>query len=228
MDAGDLVARFRVRVDDSTNPPLYSDEVAYGFLNDAVRQAAIRKRLLLDATTEAVCVYDVEGDDDAEGSASVSIHDRVLAIRSARWSGSTTPLCLTTLKVLDKDRPEWPSQVANVPTHLIVDRQTGKVDLWPAPAEDGTLRMCVWRLPLESEEVEGESDEPIVDAVFHTELIDWMAHLAYLQKDSETEDQQRAVMAERRFTETFGRLPSAHEIKCWGLSPPRGQRPAFI
>lgn len=226
MEAGDLLARFATRVDDHAEPPLYSTEERYEFLNDAVRQAALRKRLLLDNSTAEVCVYAVDGLDD--GYATVTLHSRVLAVRSARWSGSTTPLCLTTLKVMDKDRPDWPSAEASIPTHLIVDRESGKIDLWPAPAENGTLTLAVWRLPLDSEVCESESDEPVVDDVFHIDLIDWMEHLAYLDKDSEKNDPVRAKAAEDRFTAKFGRLPSAREIKLWGIAPARGQRAQFV
>jgi len=226
MEAGDLLARFATRVDDHAEPPLYSDEERYAFLNDAVRQAAIRKRLLLDNTTAEVCVYAVDA--GTEGIATVSLHSRVLAVRSARWSESTYPLALTTLKVMDKDHPEWPSETAREPTHLIVDRESGKIDLWPAPADAGTLTLAVWRLPLVEEEVESEEGEPVVDEVFHVDLIDWMEHLAYLQKDSEQNDLQRANAAEARFTAKFGRLPSAREIKLWGIAPPRGQRAQFV
>lgn len=226
MEAGDLLALFRRRVDDTAAQPLYEDAQVYDFLNDAVRQAALRKRLLLDNSTAEVCVYAVDG--LTEGYATVTLHSRVLAVRSARWSGSTTPLHLTTLKVMDKDRPDWTSATASIPTHLVVDRESGKIDLWPAPEEDGTLTLAVWRLPLDVEECEDESDEPAVDEVFHVDLIDWMEHLAYLQKDSEQNDLQRSAAAESRFTNKFGRLPSAREIKLWGIAPPRGQRAQFV
>lgn len=226
MEAGDLLTKFRVRVDDLAEPPLYSDEEAYAFLNDAVRQAALRKRLLLDNSTSDVCVYAVDA--GTEGIATVALHSRVLAVRSARWSGSTTPLALTTLKVMDQDRPEWPTETAGLPTRLIVDRESGKIDLWPVPAEAGTLTLAVWRLPLDTEACEAETDEPVVDEAFHIDLIDWMEHLAYLQKDSEQNDPARANAAEARFTAKFGRLPSAREIKLWGIAPARGQRAQFV
>lgn len=226
MQAGDLFTLFRARVDDAAAQPLYEDAQVYGFLNDAIRQAAIRQRLLLDNTTAEVCVYAVEA--GTEGIASVAAHPRVLAIRSARWSGSASPLALTTIKVMDRDVPEWPSTQARTPTHLIVDRERGKIDLWPAPNEAGTLTLAVWRLPLEDEEVASPYDEPVVDEVFHVDLIDWMEHLAFAQKDSEQNDLARSETAAARFTAKFGRLPSAREIKLWGIAPARGQRAQFI
>ena len=37
-----------------------------------------------------------------------------------------------------------------------------------------------------------------------------------------------ALLAEARFTAKFGRLPTAREVKLWGIAPPRGQRAAFL
>lgn len=226
MEAGDLLALFRDRVHDHAQPPLFEDVKVWGFLNDAIRQAAIRKRLLLDNSTAGLCVHALDA--ALTGIATISLHARILAVRSARWSGSTTPLRLTTLKVMDRDYPAWPSETASIPEFVIVDRESGKIDLWPAPAVAGTLTLAVWRLPLDDEEIEGESDEPVVDEPFHIDLVDWMEHLAYLRKDDEVEDRARSAAAEQRFTEKFGRLPSAREIKLWGIAPPRGQRAEFI
>jgi hypothetical protein len=111
-----------------------------------------------------------------------------------------------------------------------VDRETGKIDLWPTPQTAGTLTLSVWRAPLESEEIfEGDFElDPVIDEAFHLDLLDWAEHWLYLTKDGETGDPERAAAAEQRFTAKFGRLPSAHEIKCWGLGKGRGQRAAFL
>lgn len=224
MNLEQLEAKLRSeRLDDTVEPYLYSSARVRDALNDAVRQAAIRKRLLLDRSTEECCSYAVAAED-----ANVFLHPRVLAVRSARWSGTATPLTLTTLKRMDRDRPDWPSEPAKDPTHLIVDAQTGYVVLWPTPAAAGTLSLAVWRAPLESEELEEGDDEPVIDETFHIDLLDWAEHQCYLNKDGEAGDAQRAADAAARFTAKFGRLPTAHEIKCWALSPRRGQRAEFL
>ena len=225
MTLDDLLARLRdtAHLDDAVEPYQFPDEDCTAALNDAVRQAAIRKRLVLDRSTAEVCQYAV-----AAGEQDVELHKRVLAIRSARWSGSDRPLCLTTLKVMDKDKPDWPSSDAAIPTHIIVDAQSGGIVLWPAPEAAGTLSLAVWRAPLETEEMEAGGDEPIIDELFHEDLLDWAMAYLYRGRDGERSDLQRAAEAENRFTEKFGRLPSAHEIKCWAIAPPRGQRASFI
>lgn len=228
MELRDLIDRLRApaRLDDAVEEYQFSDADCVIALNDAVRQACIRKRLLLDTRTEECCTYavDVDGDDPEW----VELHKRVLAIRTARWSESDCPLTLTTLKVMDRDCPDWPSVDADTPTHIIVDAQSGFIQLWPTPDEDGTLTLAVWRSPLESEELEDDGDEPVIDETFHEDLLDWAEHRLYSGRDAESSDASKSAEAEARFTQKFGRLPSAHEIKCWGLSPPRGQRAEFL
>jgi hypothetical protein len=212
-------------------PDLYADASCADALNDAQRQAAIRKRLILDQTTDDLCVFAVTAVADDTGSLSVAMHPRMLAVRTARWSLQTCgPLRLTTLKVMDRDHPTWPATVAGTPTHLIVDCETGKVNLWPTPDASGTLTLSVWRAPLEEEECEATDFDldPVIDEVFHRDLLDWAEHWLYLTKDGENGDPQRATAAEQRFTAKFGRLPTAHEIKCWGLGKGRGQVASFI
>lgn len=223
MNLDDLIRAYRDRMDDHAVPPLHSDPQCTAFFNDAVRQASIRKRLILDRNNEECCLAPV-----AAGQVEVELHKRVLAIRSARWSASTTPLQLTTLKVMDRDCPEWPSTPNGVPTRLIVDAQSGSVVLWPAPALAGQLSFAVWRAPLDIEEMADGQDEPLIDEAWHADLLDWAEHLGCLTKDGEAGDPARSAAAEGRFTAKFGRLPSAHEIKCWAISPRRGQRAEFL
>ena len=212
------MAALRKRLDDEAAQPLYSDDDLIAALNDAVRQASIRKRLLLDRTTAECCIYAV-----AAGQAEVALSPAVLALRSVRWSGSDAPLTLTTLKVMDREQPCWPTDDQDCPTMVIVDAQTGSIVLYPTPAEAGTLTCAVWRMPLEAEEMEGGGDEPIIEAHWHRDLIDWAEHYCYLTKDSEAGDPARAEAAAQRFTAKFGRLPSAMEIRMWGLKHRSGQ-----
>lgn len=230
MTFADLLTLLRIRLDDTAQPYLYEDAGCAEALNDAQRQAAIRKRLILDNSTPDLCVFAVTAVADDTGCLSVAMHPRMLAVRTARYTGQCRPLILTTLKVMDRDYPTWPDATADTPTHLIVDRETGKVDLWPTPAASGTLTLAVWRSPLEDEECEtADFDvEPVIDETFHRDLLDWAEHWLYLTKDGEGGDPQRAKAAEERFTAKFGRLPSAHEIKCWGLGKGRGQRAEFV
>lgn len=217
------------RLDDTVEPFLYASETVRAAFNDAVRQAAIRMRLLVDHSSAECCQYAVAAATTGQvGAVAVILHPRVLALRSVRWSGSDRPLTLTTLKVMDREQPEWPSKEAGTPTHVIVDAQTGAVLLWPRPSEAGTLQASVWRTPLDVEELEIGDDEPAIPEAHHRDLIDWAEHLLYLTKDGEEGDSRRAADAASRFEAKFGRLPSAFEISRWGLNKRSGQTAQFI
>lgn len=218
-----LLTLARARLDDTAEPYHWSDEALLEFANDAIRQVVIRKRLILDRSTAEVCSYAV-----AASTAAVPLHAAVLAIRSARWSGSTDPLALTTLKRMDKAQPDWPSEAAGIPTHLILDANTGSVELWPTPSAAGTLSLAVWRTPLDSEHLEDDHDEPVIDEIFHRDLLDWIEHLAFLTPEGETGDLERSDRAAQRFAAKIGDLPSAHAMKLWALGRGRGQTAHFV
>jgi len=221
MNVAGLLVLARQRLDDEVTPGLWSDDELIGFLNEAVKQACIRQRFLFEANHPRVCTAPVTA-----GSAQVRLHSAVLAIRSARLASTSKPLDLVTLRWMDRERPEWPHD-RGTPERIVVDQQNGRMTLHPTPTQDDTLQLAVWRTPLEAELMTEAGDEPVVDAFWHADLVDWVEHLAYLRADSETQDLARSNEAAARFAAKFGRMPSAHEIKCWGLSPPQRRRTAF-
>lgn len=222
MNLGGLLAATRRRLDDEVLPGLWEDDELIGFLNEAVKEAVIRLRALLEARNPRVCTAQITA-----GSSDIKRHPAVLAIRSARLASTGRPLELVELKVLDRDRPQWPLD-EGAPTHIVIDRQSGQLTLYPRPTADDTLQLAVWRAPLEAERLESEGDEPPIDELWHEGLIDWAEHLAYLRADSETFDQQRSDRAEARFTALFGKRPTAARIAAWGLTAKRGTRPEFL
>lgn len=219
----DLIELARVRLDDTVEPYRWSDAVLTEHANDAVRQFAIRKRLILDRSTAEVCSYAVDAD-----ATTVTLHDAVLSVRSARWSDRNEgPLHLTTLKRMDRNFPDWPNQAAGTPSHLILDANTGSVELWPKPSAAGTLSLAVWRTPLESEKLESDDDEPVIDRVFHRDLLDWIEHLAFLTPEGEAGDLERSDRAGQRFTSKVGPLPNAHSMRLWAIGRGRGAQAHF-
>jgi len=225
VNLGDLKGALRAeRLDDTAVPPQYGDELLNRAFNEAVRQAALRKRLLLDRSSEECCTLTI-----AASQVEAPIHPRVLAIRSARWVGGRCPLELTTLRRMDRDHPDWTSTPADAePRKLIVDAQEGHVLLWPAPSVAGTVQLAVWRMPLEAEEMEDDEDEPVISEVWHHDLLDWAEHLAYLTKDGEQGDAERSAAAAQRFAAKFGDLPKASAVRLWGVSPRGGQRASLL
>lgn len=220
----ELIALSRVRLDDTVEPYRWDDDVLTEHANDAVRQFAIRKRLILDRSTAEVCEYAV-----AAEVTTVTPHPAVLSVRSARWSDRTEgPLHLTTLKRMDRSFPDWPNESAGTPSHLILDGDTGSLELWPKPSAAGTLTLAVWRTPLDSEKLEGDEDEPIIDRVHHRDLLDWIEHLAFLTTEGEAGDLERSDRAAQRFAAKVGPLPDARAMRLWALGRGRGSPAHFV
>lgn len=215
MEAQGLIDRLRrAWLDDTSTPYLWEDEELFGHLNEAVKQACLRKRALHERDSTPVCHYPLTA-----GVADVTLHPAVLAVRTARLASGGRPLTLITLRRMDRMRPDWPDHARGTPTHLILDAQERRVTLYPTPAVADTLKLAVWRMPLESERIDAGSDEPVIDPLYHEDLLDWVAHLAFAKPDSETQDLQRSAVYAERFTAKFGSLPDARAVRLWGLSP---------
>ena len=225
MNARQLIARIRSsRIDDTVEPYLWSDEVLLGHIDDAVSQVVRRTRLLTDATTAAVTQITLTA-----GTAAYRLHSKVLAIKQAQIDQYEGTLALTTIKRHNRTRPGWWLDTdTSPPRYIIVDFADGTIRLDPIPDAAGTLRMIVWRMPLDNERIERLSDEPPIPEHMHEDLGDWVEHRCYSLADAETRDLNRAADAERRFTARFGPLPTHEAIRLWGVSPMRGTNAEFL
>jgi hypothetical protein len=79
--------------------------------------------------------------------------------------------------------------------------------LSPAPSVDGTVRLWVYRRPLEH--MTSLGDEPEIPVSFHRDLVWWVSFLAYSRKDADTHDPDAASRAEAKFAARFGVRTSA-------------------
>lgn len=215
------------RLDDNAGAELWSSDELRSFYNDAVRQACLRARLLVDSTTESVCRLAVE-----PGTQSVRLHPSILAVRNVTPAVAIGCDELTgcTARRVAKERPRWhlPNDGHGHPRFWIPDWQDGQ--LWfDRPFQSAnTLHLSVWRTPLDTELVEGDADEPVIPEPFHTDLLDWCEWRAYSKKDAETLDNERAGRAYTLFEAKFGRLPSAVEIRLWGVKRHNGVPAQFL
>lgn len=225
MDAAALETRLREdRLDDTMEPYLWSQDTLFRHLNDAVSQACRRARLLVDARTAATCTIAITA-----GTALYALHPSVLAIKSAQLDLATEPLGLTTVKRRHRTRPGWLTDTArDEPAVAVVDYSDGYIRLDPIPAEADTLRLVVWRMPLDAELIEAGGDDPAIPEHMHEDLLDWVEHRCYSLADAETRDPQRAADAYTRFEAKFGQLPTHHAVRLWGVSPIRGTRAEYL
>lgn len=220
MTLAQLIAQFRSDVDDAVATYLFSDADIIIWLNEAEEEAALRARLIFDATTTAVCSITVTA-----GTNTYALSELVFVIERASFlaTGETEPvkLYLRDRFSLDRTRPDWRT-VEMEPEELIVDDK--KVQLACLPASGGVLSLQVYRAPLTA--MDDNSDTPEIGRAHHRHLVEWAKFRAFSRPDTEVFDAKRAETAEKAFTRQFGERPDAdrrratyvdqpHHTKAW-------------
>jgi hypothetical protein len=194
----DLFDTFRARAFDTAAPYLWSDVELQEYLDDAQNEAAERALLLRDSSTAEICEVAITA-----GESTYLLDERILQIERAKLDSQTRPLVLTSVDELDRTSPGWGSRTGSTTTIAIDAEGAGWVArLVGVPSVDDTLRLQVFRLPMQSIALPG--DEPEIAKRLHVRLVDWMMFRAYSKKDAETKDEVKAAEYEAIFTSAFG------------------------
>lgn len=233
MDLRALLDELRTnRLDDAVVRYLWSDEELTSHLNDAVRQVCIRQRCMIESVDPAICQFTV-----GIGERLHKLHPSVLAVRSGVMTyADGRRRCGTrghSMAAMDRWRHDWAYNNDYTDIDVWVpDFQEGYLALGGYPAEAGVFRMSVWRTPTEDELLDANDDtgEPVINANFHMDLVDWAEYRAFSKKDAETIDNGRAGNALASFEAKIGPLPTAQAIRLWAIQPIRstGTRAEFI
>ena len=203
MNLEQLTAQFRVDADDLTEPYFWNAEWIATWLTEAQSEAAIRNRLLYEASNPAVCQIAV-----AANAATHDLHKSLFELVHLRFqaTGDTTSsvLSIKAREELDRIRPGWRDETGT-PRHAVQDDT--RITLVPRPELAGTLHIEGYRVPLKA--LENDTDKPELHEAHHRHLVHWALHRAFSKPDSETIDPQRAATAEAAFTRYFGPRPDA-------------------
>ena len=203
MTLEQLIQQFRVDADDLTEPHFWDAEWIAAWLTEAQAEAAIRKRLLYEASNPAVCQIAV-----AANAATHDLHKSLFELVHLRFqaTGATTSSVVTikAREELDRIRPGWRDETGT-PRHAIQDDT--RITLVPRPELAGTLHIEGYRVPLKA--LENDTDKPEIHDAHHRHLVHWALHRAFTKPDSETIDPTRAATAEAAFTRYFGPSPDA-------------------
>lgn len=219
MDLSELRAATRVMINDEAAPYRWPDPDIDRRLNNAVREACIRARLLKDDADSlpALCSIDFTA-----GQKIVPYAPQILAVRSGAIVGGVCKLRALSAESMDREVPGWDSTLqAGTPQYMVMDLAQKRIRLVPTPDVAGTLTMRVWRSPLEGDLMTGDTDEPVIALPDPEELCHWAAYECYLVKDAETLDTNAASEHLALFEQRFGSRPSLHEMARWADSPPR-------
>ena len=203
MNLEQLIQQFRVDADDLTEPHFWDAEWIATWLTEAQAEAAIRGRLLYEASNPDVCQIAV-----AANGATYGLHKSLFELVHLRFqaTGATTSsvLSIKAREELDRIRPGWRDETGT-PRHAIQDDT--RITLVPRPELAGTLHVEGYRVPLKA--LANDTDKPEIHEAHHRHLVHWALHRAFSKPDSETIDPQRAATAEAAFTRYFGPRPDA-------------------
>lgn len=196
MKAGEIEDLFRIEVDDTAEPFLWSPEEALDYLNDAQNEAARRILAFIDSSTVAVTQVVVP-------TTGIALLDaRVLSVRKVRFVGRT-PLRRMTTADMEACFPLWEDAAASTyPEAFIPDWESGKLRFHPKPSAQLTAYLTVVRDALT--EMTSRDSTPELAARYHRALRYWMAHRAYLKPDEETYRPEKSAEAAKLFEMEFG------------------------
>lgn len=213
----------REELDDTVAPHLWGDELLIRYLNEAVEEACIRARLLVESRRTNICSVALKA-----GQADYTLHPSIYVIRRAVLEDRQgEPLLRTTSAVLDGCREQWRTEQGR-PRYLVRDRQAREISLSPVPAEDGALLLTVWRMPEAGEVMEDDGDEPVIDAIHHRKLVHWACHRAFNKRDVERYSSQDADRQVGMFIDYFGDRPTARALQQLAIDPVSGTPPVWF
>lgn len=190
MTAGEVLALFRSEMNDLNTPYLWSDMELYRYIDDAQRMFCRKTDGIGDATTTAVTDIAV-----TPGTTWVSLHPSIKMIRSARRTDTGRPIEV----VNEQDMPSrdwyWDGKTGSV-RGLVIGEEKDKAQVYPESAETVTVRLLVYRHPLEA--IEGDADFEIGEK-HHVHLLHWIKRCAYMKQDAETYDKSKSEEFEGKF-----------------------------
>jgi hypothetical protein len=202
MKPSDSLELFRLEVDDTIEPYLWSDSEFYTYLTDA---HDLHVRLIggiADRTDPLTRLAYKENDQF------LKYDDRILRIKGA-WDETNRRI---TLKNLDNFESEYldddygrlayrgldDGKTGDI-RFLVTDVEDLKVQLYPLPDHDGWIRLFVYRRPLEK--INEFSTEFEIPSQHHLNLLNWVKYKAFMKQDVETFDGTKALEFRAAFTE---------------------------
>lgn len=199
MTLAELIELYRADSLDQADPPFCSDELLTIYANEAQDEACRRALLLRDSSSALSSVAFGAGDE------SVVLDARVVLVLRAFVDGRTVDV--VDVEAMDCTRPGWQFDARrDTPQRLIAGMTTGRLHLWPVPAQAGTIRMTVQRLPMKP--LRNDTDKPEIRPELHRSLVPWMLYRAYSREDNDLYNDRKAAVHLAKFEAEFGRKAS--------------------
>lgn len=203
MTPEELENLFRLDVEDTdTDDPLWSSEEVYSYMDNAQKIFSRETDYFSDVTTPEITQIDFLAGDEF-----VKVDSRITLIRGARLSSSSKdiePITHSNMDIALYTADAYSSSFSNTnwttatgtPAYIVTDMEHNKLRLVPIPVEDDTLKLHVYRLPLESL-TEDSSDFEIEEDEYQRGLLFYMKYLAYMKNDS---DAYSSALSDKSFS----------------------------
>lgn len=201
MKSDGLLELFRKEVNDLRDPPLWTDDEVYSYMDDAQKMFCRLGGGIADSSTPEITI--VSATEDEEFS---DIDPRILKIRSARRASDQRRVDILNFEDLESMNPiddygiqhnfTLTSRSGPI-TAMVVGMEQDRVRWISIPQADEDILLIVYRLPLETISKEGQNLE--IQEQHHRHLMHWMKALAYQKQDAETFDRGKAAEFESRY-----------------------------
>jgi hypothetical protein len=201
MTVAELESLFRNQFGDSVPNYLISPSLFLDYLNEAEEEAAFRKNLIFDKTS-SFCTIPV-----SLTNSIYSLDTCIYAVCDAYIVVTETNherLYPTDRIEMDRINRYWRIE-HGTPRWFIQYDNT--IELVPKPEKPYTLKLEVYRLPLEA--MSSPGDEPEIQRNHHRSLVEWALYRAFSRPDIDIQDMGRANDHLKKFTAIFGNRPSA-------------------
>lgn len=222
MNLRELIDAYRDRADDAKTPYRADDKQVTAWFNEAIDEAAIRGKLIFDATSP-FCTMSVVVD-----QAVYKLAPCIIEIAAARTDKYRWTLDGTDQSALDRAGQtyalpgrygrrrglarceywaQWRLQKGH-PRFFIQDEQ--RLQLVPIPTEADTVHLEVYRTTTDDERMKDSQDCPRIATAHHSGLVDWALYRAYLRRDEDQTDSKLASDHLALFEQRYGLRPDAN------------------
>lgn len=225
MILSELIRKFRVAAFDNEQPYLFADEDITDWLNDAVKEAAIRGRLIHDSTTTGVCTIAT-----VPNVSIYALHESMYEIDSICWvnndlqTRTVDALSLVSQEDMGDIWHDWRTRDYGTPEYAI--QHDTNIRLVPAPNAAGEIALEGYRTPLVPMVL--DTDRPEINIIHHEYLIQWALHKGFGIPDSEVFDMNRSALAEQEFTDYFGQRPDSDLRRITREDVPHTVKPFWV
>lgn len=215
MTRDEIIAQAREWLDDEVASYLWSDDALHRYANEALDQACLRTRALIESALPDLCRIEL-----VNGQPDYPLHPAVIVARRVAWhppdGRSPCPLRRVSWDTMDRQDAGWTTRTGR-PEAVVQDvqRRILRLDCIPTrPEQLGELHLTVWRRVLPDERMDdAESVPSVLPDEQHLPLAHWICYRALLRQDVDARDARAAAEHLGQFEMAFGPMPTAAQIR---------------